>query len=100
MQKSKNPYFTSLPFQLHCLNLSANMGISAIMSQQLRQMRSRNAGTTALEFSHDGGKSTMRAAQKRALAGVGRPMNDEVCRLSILNLANRNAEKTTKKKAR
>ena len=32
--------------------------------------------------------------QKRALAGTGNPMNEVAWRVSMLNLANRNAEKT------
>ena len=35
MQQRIKIYFTSLPFQPHVLNFKANMGISAMSSQQL-----------------------------------------------------------------
>lgn len=35
---------------------------------------------------------------KMVFAGVGTPMNELVCRVSILNLANRIAEKTVMRK--
>jgi hypothetical protein len=36
---------------------------------------------------------------KMAFAGVGNPIKEDVCRVSILNLANLNAEKTGIRKA-
>ena len=39
-------------------------------------------------------KTTIRADQKMACAGTGRPKKDFVWRVSILNFANRSAEKT------
>lgn len=38
--------------------------------------------------------------QKRALAGVGKPMKEVVCRVSRLNLANLRAEKAAMTKAK
>ena len=42
---------------------------------------------------------TISDAQNKALAGVGRPMKDDVCRSSRLNFASLNAEKAAMTKA-
>ena len=45
-------------------------------------------------------RPTMREPQKRALAGVGRPMKPKACRSSRLNFARRKAENAAMMKAR
>ena len=52
-----------------------------------------------LLVNHDG-LDTMSEPQNKALAGVGTPMNEVVCRSSKLNFANRKAEKAAMTKAK
>ena len=81
------------------LNFSANMGTSAISIQHERKM-SNNRMLTLMERSASTSFILMtNEAQKRALAGVGRPMKELVWRSSKLNLANLNAENAAMRKA-
>jgi hypothetical protein len=93
MHVRRNIYLTSFPFQPHCLNLRANIGISDTKSQQLKHIISKMMKSIQLEDSTNDGEPAIRAAQKRAFAGVGRPMKPIDCRVSRLNLANLRAEK-------
>ena len=68
-------------------------------SQQLTATMTTSSGRAHRQPSMSWGLPASRAAQKRALAGVGRPMNDVVCRSSMLNFASLSAEKAAMKKA-
>ena len=77
-EKMMKPYFSSLPRKPQCLNFKANMGISATSSQQLMKMPNITNGVNHRYCSSNGAKPTMSEPQKRALAGVGNPMNEVV----------------------
>lgn len=98
--KAANRYFTSLPLKPQCLNFRANMGISATSIQELKRIPSNSNGMNHEYCSNSGPKPTISEPQKRALAGVGSPMNDVVCRVSMLKLARRRAEKAATKYAK
>ena len=92
IQVSRKMYFTWLPFQPHSLNLSANIGISETISQELIRMPPKRKNTINGVASNHFPAPIMSEPQKRALAGVGNPINPSACRSSRLNFANRNAE--------
>ena len=93
MHERTNRYLTSFPFHPHCLNFSANMGISATSSQQVTAMRIRIKTYACGMVAIRSPAPTMSEPQKRALAGVGNPMKEVVCRSSRLNFASLSAEK-------
>ena len=70
------------------------MGISAIKRQE--NNNTNNSKQTALKHPQRRSSSVLvaKAPQNNALAGTGNPMNELVWRLSLLNLASRNAENT------
>ena len=81
------------------LNFNENKGIFIIKSKgniiesEIRNRKSINNGNRSVLISGI-------AAIKIASAGVGNPIKEVVCLVSILNLANRIAEKIGNKKAR
>ena len=81
------------------LNFNENKGILAtkskgnIIESGIRNRKSKNNGNKSVLISGI-------AATKIASAGVGKPINEVVCLVSILNFANRIAEKIGNKKAR
>ena len=88
-----------LSCQERFLNLRANMGISATKRKQDNNMNMKRK--KALNFSETE-KTVIAHNQRSPKQGVGRvgtPMKDDVCRVSILNLANRKAEKAAIRKA-
>ena len=91
-ENTMNEYLNSLPAHPQFLNLRVNIGISAINSQLLTHIIASIGNTITEELSMMSGCDTSNDAQNKALAGVGSPMNDVVCRVSRLNLASRNAE--------
>ena len=81
------------------LNFSENIGSSATSSSDM--ITTKMNKYKALKWS-DTKKlcaPTVSEPQNNALAGVGIPIKEEVCRSSKLNLANRKAEKTAIRKA-
>ena len=50
-------------------------------------------------FSSQAGLVTSSDPQNNAFAGVGKPINESLCRLYMLNFAKRNAEKAAMRKA-
>ncbi len=98
--KITKPYFISLPLNPQCLNLRANIGISAIRSHELTMMPIRSRGREYAQNIICVPSPTMSEPQKRALAGVGSPMNDVVWRVSRLNFASLRAEKAAMMYAR
>lgn len=99
-ENTMNEYLSSLPAHPQFLNLRANIGISAINSQQLTHIMASIGNTITVELSRKSGCDTSSEAQNNALAGVGKPMNEVVCRVSRLNFANRSAEKAAITKAK
>ena len=91
-ENTMNEYLSSLPAHPQFLNYRANIGISAINSQLLMHIIASIGNTIIEELSMMSGCDTSNDAQNKALAGVGSPMNDVVCRVLRLNLANRRAE--------
>jgi len=73
-------------------NLSANIGISETINHELMKI------PTIMKMHIRGEESILLPSpirsepQKRALAGVGNPINPRDCRSSRLNFANRSAE--------
>ena len=61
-------------------------------------IKSQNAGIIEKTVEPEA-NAYMNDAQKIAFAGTGKPINEEVCRLSLLNFAYRNAENIGIKKA-
>ena len=75
---TRKMYFTRLSCHVKLRNLSANNGTSAIRKKHdANRNRKRNTALKRGEL-RNGNSPTMSDAQKRALAGVGRPMNDVV----------------------
>ena len=93
-------YFTSLPFHPQCLNFRANMGSSATSNHDDTHTPTNKATAPQGVLSIHLPAPTMSEPQNRALAGVGSPMNEVVCRSSRLNLARRSAENAAITKAR
>lgn len=90
-------YLNSFPCHPNCLNLSANKGNSATNKY------AATTGNTNTKISFE--KMALNPTESYcitngtlainiALAGVGTPINESLWRVSILNLANRNAENT------
>ena len=94
-------YRILLLFQSNDLNLSEKSDNSATSKYEntttTANRKKRLSVSLAHVFSPDVTKTSEQ--MKIALAGVGNPINESVCRVSMLNLANRNAEKTVMKYA-
>ena len=90
--ETRNTYLILFSCHPQCLNFKANIGISATRSQLLINTRTMSSRITCDCATSISSLPTMSAAQKRAFAGVGNPMNDVVCRSSRLNFASRIAE--------
>lgn len=101
-QLIKNPKRHSFPDQLNCLNFNEKSGILAIKRSDITVI----TGTKTMGFIAFMIKSCSHpvvlpywvnnngnAMKKIVLAGVGSPINDSDCRVSILKLAKRNKEK-------
>ena len=100
MDSPAKQYFNSLPFQPHCLNLRANMGISQTISQLLMQIPKRMIDNDQGVRSMRELAPTMSEPQNKAFAGVGSPMKEVCCRSSKLNLASRKPAKAAITKAK
>ena len=95
----RSMYLNLLSFQVKFLNFNASMGTSDTNNRQKSSMkRKRN---TALNFpeTRNAYCPSTKELQNKAFAGVGNPMNSVVCRVSVLNLANRKAEKAAMRNA-
>ena len=96
---SKKMKLTLLSFHEKFLNLSENMGTSEISSHEERHTNiKRYSGWKDSPVTKECIPEPI-APQNKALAGTGRPMNDEVCRVSLLNLASLKPENTAMRKA-
>ena len=71
-------YFTLFSFHPQCLNFKANIGISEMSSQLLRQIMNSRKYTLYVECSKKGVPPIINDPQKRALAGVGNPIKEVV----------------------
>ena len=88
-----------LSFQEKFLNFSANMGISATIIQLDRRIMARRIYADRGLSCRQEPMLMMNAPQNKALAGVGNPINEDVCRVSRLNFASLRAEKAAIRKA-
>jgi len=75
------------------LNFNANNSNGATNNNEKTMVIPVNTGVLKMTPLRDSGKKT-NEVRNIAFAGVGTPINVSVCRVSTLNLANRNAEKT------
>lgn len=89
----KKMYCILLDCQERFLNLSENIGISATNSHDVSNTNRMRYNALNLSEIRKLCPPAAKELQKRALAGVGIPMKDVVCLVSMLNFANRNAEK-------
>ena len=96
---NKNMYCTLLDCQERFLNLRENMGISATNNHDVSNTSNTRYIALNLSEIRNSYPPTANELQKRALAGVGIPIKEEVCRVSMLNFANRKAENIAIKKA-
>lgn len=99
-------YRISFPLKPNFLNLSENKGNSAIIKNDIIQQNAiNNHGLKKTDIinsimpgdvtpENQGSIIKGMEAISIALAGVGNPINDSVCRTSLLNFARRKAEKT------
>ena len=78
MQPNRNRYFTLLSAQERFLNFKANKGNSATSRKQKSIMKRKRNMALNLPLTRKACCPTMRLPQNKALAGVGRPMNDVV----------------------
>ena len=79
------------------MNFSAKSGISAINIIDIKKEKEiRNQEFRIRELRKDGVvvKTSGNETKTIAFAGVGRPIKESDCRVSILNFARRKAEKT------
>ncbi len=84
---------TLLSDQVKFLNFNANSGMGETMSHENKMVMV----SKVMPPNQETGKMAMsdgNPQMKSACAGVGTPMNASLCRVSILNLANRTAAKT------
>ena len=82
-------------FVLHerFLNFSENIGISDTNSKEVINAKITVTNTNKPSFAWTTGKTEYPTeAQNKACAGTGKPINEVVCRSSILNLAKRKPE--------
>ena len=96
---AKNMYRLLFARHSNRLNFIENIGISQISKNDDKIISANIKNHPAANVAIQSPAPAISDAQKRALAGVGNPMNDVVCRLSILNLASLKAEKTAIRKA-
>jgi hypothetical protein len=79
------------------------MGISETINKQKMITKPKTTTTLSVELDAAQGKTTgiegINEAQNNPLAGTGKPKKEVVCRVSILNFANRKAVKTGKRNA-
>ena len=95
----KNMKLILLSFQDRFLNFKENIGISETSNQENRQTNmNKQTGWQFSEINKSWAPAT-KDPQNSAFAGTGRPINELVCRVSLLNFAKRNAENTEIKKA-
>lgn len=90
-------YWTWLVFQSNDLNLRAIIGISAFSSQEtvkLSPQTKKGFNSVGVMLNRSCSKTNASPTIKMVMAGVGTPMNESVCLVSILNLASRMAEAT------
>ena len=87
-------YLILLLSQLKFLNFNENIGISEIKKKDDNNIRPSIKNQPALRLNIQCPAPVTKDDQKRAFAGVGKPINVFVCRLSTLNFANRQAENT------
>src|ERR1035437_3494902 len=94
----KNINLILLSFQVRFLNFNANIGSSETKrSDIITVIRTKTTGCkiNVSRISYlPCSVISARAAIKSAFAGVGKPIKDSACRESMLNFANRRAEKT------
>ena len=93
-QQIRNIYLTLLLFHVKFLNLSENIGISDTRKYEKRPIRTISNSQPMFKLLSQSPPPAISDDQKRALAGVGKPMNVDVWRVSILNFASLYAEKT------
>ena len=98
---SKKIYRTSLPLKLHCLNFNANKGTGitnikhdSAENRSIPKGLSKNCGNSAGLYVVIKAKDAIIIP----LAGVGKPIKEVVCRVSLLNIAKRMAENMAMKK--
>lgn len=77
-EKAAKRYFTSLPFHPHCLNLRANMGSSHTSNQLDKHIITSTTGSMYEGLVSQLAWVESSEPQNRALAGVGKPMNEVV----------------------
>lgn len=77
-QQRRNMYLILLLFQLKFLNFSENIGISETRKYEKRPMSANNSSQPALRLLSHSPPPAMSDDQKRAFAGVGKPMNVDV----------------------
>ena len=75
------------------LNFNAKSSKGATSSKENTIVIPVSTGVVKMIVLTDSGKKT-NEVRNNAFAGVGTPINESVCRVSILNLASRKAEKT------
>ena len=87
-------------FQSKLLNLNENIGISEIRRYENIKVNASIIQKLFAKASFPVSIPIQIPIQNKALAGVGNPINEEVCLSSILNFASLNAENTAIMKAR
>ena len=90
-------YLILLLFQSNDLNLSEKRGNSATNRYENTAVTANRKKRLSVSIANEWEVSDeMKASEQinSALAGVGSPINESLCRVSMLNFANRNAEKT------
>ena len=93
----RKEYRRRLPWIPNVLNFSENIEISEISNKLKTSTKNINTNGYEQKYSKIGILSIgalISEVKKMALAGVGNPMNVSDCLASMLNLANRKAEKT------
>ena len=85
-----NTYLTRLSCQPIVFNFNENIGSS--QTSRKDDMATPAISHTGLSIFSHASQPAAKATHKSVLAGVGKPMNDVVCRSSILNLASLSAE--------
>ncbi len=90
-QPARKIYCIQLFFKFIFLNFNENMGTSETRKKQKTTINTRVIIPLSIRKLEN---EKPIPAQNKALAGVGMPINELVCRSSILNLARRKAEKT------
>ena len=94
-----NIYLILLLFQLRFLNFIENIGTSETSRYENNAISAMMRNQPAFKPHSHSPPPVTSADQKRAFAGVGKPIKVVVWRVSILNLAKRHAEKTAMRNA-